>query len=101
MSALGDWLFWEFGASGTGSHYGVLSGSGSDIGELGIIGGLFLLIRKYNCHEKGCWRWPARHELVDPDTHETHLLCAKHHPRGAPTHAHIADIVRRIEDRRT
>ncbi|HEY2101510.1 MAG TPA: hypothetical protein VGH72_33940 [Pseudonocardia sp.] len=100
MSAIGNWLFYEFGASGTGSHYGLLSGAISDVGELGIIGGLFLLIKKYNCHQKGCWRWPARHELVDPDTHETHLVCARHHPRGAPTAEHLADVAARIEARR-
>ena len=38
----------------SGRWYGFWSGFGSDIGELGIIGGLVGLLRHKNCHVKGC-----------------------------------------------
>jgi hypothetical protein len=50
-----------------GPYYGFWSGFGSDLEEFGILGavgaGLYSLVRKYNCHEPGCWRvgtHPAR-----------------------------------------
>lgn len=42
-----------FGITGTGRWYNFWSGSGSDIGELAIVGAL---LRHVNCHESGCWR---------------------------------------------
>jgi hypothetical protein len=43
-----------------GPYDGFWSGFGSDLTELGIIGvvstGVYQLVRKYNCHEPGCWR---------------------------------------------
>ena len=43
-----------------GPYYGFWSGFGSDIEEFGILGaigaGIYQLVKKYNCHEPGCWR---------------------------------------------
>jgi hypothetical protein len=105
MSAFGDWLFLEFGASGTGSHYGVLSGAASDIGEVTLIGsaaaGFVLLYRHLNCHmdhPKNCRRLAFRH-LADPDTGEHLRFCRRHHPRKQVTAEHVADVAARIEAR--
>ena len=92
---VGDWLYAHLL---TGAWLNFWSGPGSDIGELGILGGLLALYRRHTCAQRGCWRW-ARHDLVDPDTHETHRLCARHHPRGAPTAEHLADVAARVAAR--
>jgi hypothetical protein len=71
-----------------GPYYGFWSGFGSDIEEFGILGaigaGVYQLVKKYNCHEPGCWRighYPAAGGQF--------LLCYRHHPdyQGRkPTH---------------
>ena len=56
--------FWLQVHTGTvnepGPYYGFWSGFGSDIEEFGILGaigaGIYQLVKKYNCHEPGCWR---------------------------------------------
>jgi hypothetical protein len=62
-----------------GPFYAFWSGFGSDIAEFGIIGaigtGVYQLIRKYNCHEPGCWR-VGNH----PAAGGQFLLCYRHHP---------------------
>ena len=71
------------GAPGTvnesGPYYGFWSGFGSDIEEFGILGaigaGVYQLIKKYNCHEPGCWR-VGQH----PAAGGQFLLCYRHHP---------------------
>jgi hypothetical protein len=44
----------------SGPWYGLWSGFGSDPAEFGIVGavgtGVYQLVKKYNCHEPGCWR---------------------------------------------
>lgn len=55
-----------------GPYYGFFSGFGSDIGELAIIGGVITVVRRHNCHQKGCWR------LGVHTTGKGHLLCKKH-----------------------
>jgi len=67
----------------SGPWYGFWSGFGSDLTEvtgLGLVAYAFW--RKHNCHVKGCWRvgW---HQAGD------HVVCARHHPKGAPTHAEV------------
>jgi hypothetical protein len=61
----------------SGPWYGFWSGFGSDIGELGIIGGLIHSARSHTCHVKRCWR--IGHLKLDgtPFT-----VCTKHHPQG-------------------
>ena len=56
-----DWLAVHTGTvNESGPYYGFWSGFGSDLTEFGIIGvistGIYQLVKRYNCHEPGCWR---------------------------------------------
>lgn len=62
----------------SGPWYGFWSGVGSDLSELAMVGALLGLLRKHNCHIHGCWR-------IGRHPHGRYVLCAKHHPEGAPT----------------
>src|SRR5215510_3722702 len=71
-----------------GPYYAFWSGFGSDLAEVGLIGvvftGVYQLVRKYNCHEPGCWRVGTH-----PAAGGQFLLCYRHHPdfQGKrPTH---------------
>jgi len=71
-----------------GPYYAFWSGFGSDLAEFGIIGvittGVYQLVKKYNCHEPGCWR-VGTHQAAGGQF----LLCWRHHPdfQGRrPTH---------------
>ena len=92
--------FWLQVHTGTvnepGPYYGFWSGFGSDITEFGIFGavgaGIYQLVKKYNCHEPGCWR-VGQH----PAAGGQFLLCYRHHPdyRGRkPTHELIERLHR-------
>ncbi len=60
--------------------YAFDSGSGAIIlGDLPLLGGLFVLIRHHNCEIPGCMRI----HLKRP-TAAGHLLCRKHHPEPGP-----------------
>ena len=85
----GHWLQVHTGTvNEPGVYYGFWSGFGSDLEEFGILGaigaGIYQLVKKYNCHEPGCWRvgqYPAAGGQF--------LLCHRHHPdyQGLkPTH---------------
>lgn len=52
----GSWLYHFLGLSGSGPYYAFWSAAGSDISELAIPVALYGLLRKHNCHSKGCWR---------------------------------------------
>jgi hypothetical protein len=72
----------------SGPYYGFWSGFGSDLAEFGILGAIgtaaYQLVKKYNCHEPGCWRVGTH-----PAAGGQFLLCYRHHPdyRGSkPTH---------------
>src|SRR5262249_61433521 len=57
----GHWLQVHTGTvNEPGVYYGFWSGFGSDLEEFGILGaagaGIYQLVKKYNCHEPGCWR---------------------------------------------
>src|SRR5262249_19315028 len=88
-SAVDRWLAVHLGTDDlSGPWYGFWSGFGSDLAELGIIGaiatGVYQLVRKYNCHEPGCWR-VGTHPAADGQF----LLCYRHHPDfngKKPTH---------------
>jgi hypothetical protein len=74
-----------------GPYYGFWSGFGSDLAEFSILGaigaGVYQLVRKYNCHEPGCWRVGTH-----PAAGGQFLLCYRHHPdfHGKhPTHEMI------------
>ena len=85
----------------SGPYYGFWSGFGSDLTEFGIIGvistGIYQLVRRYNCHEPGCWR-VGTHSAAGGQF----LLCYRHHPdfRGRkPTHEMIERLHREHEER--
>jgi hypothetical protein len=76
----GYWLQVHTGTiNEAGPYYGFWSGFGSDLEEFGILGavgaGIYQLIKKYNCHEPGCWRI-GQH----PAAGGQFLLCYRHHP---------------------
>jgi hypothetical protein len=71
-----------------GPYYGFWSGFGSDLEEFGILGAIgaaiYQLVKKYNCHEPGCWRIGQYHAAGGQ-----FKLCYRHHPdyQGTkPTH---------------
>lgn len=73
----------------SGAYYGFWSGFGSDIGELALLGGLWMGVRRINCHVKGCPR--IGHYEV---TGTPYKVCRKHHPdvpNKGVTHAHIIE----------
>lgn len=79
-----------------GPYYAFWSGFGSDLAEFGIIGaiatGTYQLVRKYNCHQPGCWR-VGNHPAAGGEF----FLCYQHHPdyHGVrPTAAIIARLHR-------
>jgi hypothetical protein len=98
----GHWLQVHTGTiDEPGPYYGFWSGFGSDLEEFGILGaigaGVYQLVKKYNCHEPGCWRighYPAAGGQF--------LLCYHHHPdyQGMkPTHELIERLHRDHLDR--
>jgi hypothetical protein len=84
-----NWLLhWLAVHTGTvnepGPYYGFWSGFGSDLGEVAIVGALAGMLRRHNCHVKRCWRI-GRHQVEGTPW----LVCARHHPKGAPAHADV------------
>jgi hypothetical protein len=82
-------------------HRGFRSRFGSDPTEFGIIGvintGIYQLVKRYNCHEPGCWRVGAH-----PAAGGQFLLCYRHHPDfegHKPTHELIARLHREHAER--
>jgi hypothetical protein len=80
----------------SGPYYGFWSGFGSDIAEFGILGAIatavYQQIKKYNCHEPGCWR-VGTHTAAGGQF----VLCYRHHPDyhgEKPTHDLIARMHR-------
>lgn len=63
----------------SGPYYAFWSGFGSDIAEFSLVGaavtGVYQLNRKYNCHQRGCWRIGTH-----PAAGGQFLLCYRHHP---------------------
>jgi hypothetical protein len=79
-SAFNHWLGVHTGTiNEPGPYYGFWSGFGSDIAEFGVLGaigtGVYQLVKKYNCHEPGCWRI-GNH----PAAGGQFMLCYRHHP---------------------
>jgi hypothetical protein len=79
-----------------GPYYGFWSGFGSDLEEFGILGAIgaamYQLVKKYNCHEPGCWR-VGQYSAADGQF----LLCYRHHPEyhgKKPTHELIERLHR-------
>lgn len=63
-----------------GPYYGFLSGAGSDIGEITLVGGLLAVYKRHNCHTAWCWRF-GRHDFTDEAAGITYRLCRRHHPQ--------------------
>ena len=99
---VGSWLQVHTGTTNeSGPYYGFWSGFGSDIEEFGILGAIgaaiYQLIKKYNCHEPGCWRI-GQHPAAGGQFN----LCYHHHPdyKGKrPTHEVIERLHREHLDR--
>jgi hypothetical protein len=70
--------------NGSGGWYLFWSGFGSDLGEAAIIGALAQMYRKHTCHVDRCWRIAHR-----PVPGTDHIVCRRHHPNRAPTHAEV------------
>jgi len=93
----GHWLQVHTGTvNEPGPYYGFWSGFGSDLEEFGILGaiaaGIYSLVRKFNCHEPGCWR-VGNHPAAGGQFN----LCYRHHPdfQGRkPTHELIERLHR-------
>ena len=84
---LGHWAQIHFGITNeAGPYYGFFSGSGSDLGEVAIIGGIATLVaglwHKFNCHNEGCPRI-GLHAVAGG----TYVVCRKHH-RAITGHPH-------------
>jgi hypothetical protein len=94
---VGHWVQIHTGiVNETGPYYGFWSGFGSDIAEFSILGAtataIYTLVKKYNCHEPGCWRI-GNHPTADGQFH----LCYRHHPDfhgQKPTHELIERLHR-------
>ena len=84
-------------------YYNFWSGFGSDLGEATLIGAVsvavYTLVRRTNCHAKGCWRI-GHYPLEGTPYH----LCRFHHP-GVPTkgasHEHILEQHRKYLEAKT
>jgi hypothetical protein len=94
--AVNHWLWFVTGTKGSGPYYGFWSGFGSDIAEFAILGaigtGIYQLVKRWNCHEPGCWRVGTH-----PAAGGQFLLCYRHHPDYAgkkPTHELIERLHR-------
>ena len=102
LRLFGHWLQVHTGTvNEPGPYYGFRSGFGSDLEEFGILGaigvGIYHLVKKYNCHEPGCWRI-GNHATADGQFN----LCYRHHPdfQGKkPTHELIERLHREHLDR--
>jgi hypothetical protein len=100
--AVNHWLGVHTGATNeSGPYYGFWSGFGSDLAEFGILGAIgtaiYQLVKKYNCHDPGCWR-VGTHPAAGGDF----LLCYRHHPdyHGTkPTHDLIVRMHREHAER--
>lgn len=69
----------------SGRWYLFWSGVGSDITEFAVLGGLFGLLRKHNCHVRHCWRLGRVPVDGTPFT-----VCFRHHPESAPTASELS-----------
>jgi hypothetical protein len=99
---VGHWLQVHTGTvNEPGPYYGFWSGFGSDLEEFGILGAvgaaIYQLVKKYNCHEPGCWR-VGQYPAADGQF----LLCYRHHPDymgKKPTHELIERLHRENRER--
>lgn len=69
----------------TTGGYNFVSGIGSDIGEITVVGLGVAWLHHHNCHVAGCWRLHWR------PTAAGDLVCRRHHPEKQKTHEQILD----------
>jgi hypothetical protein len=62
-----------------GPYYGFWSGFGSDIGEVALVGAVFAVYKRHNCHRRWCWRF-GHYDFTNEQTGLTYKLCRKCHP---------------------
>ena len=73
-----NWLLHVLGVDDvSGRWYAFWSGFAGDIA---LIGAGFAIVRRHNCHVKGCWR-VGRQQVEGT----TFVVCRLHHPEGKPT----------------
>jgi hypothetical protein len=76
IHALFNWFEHAIGmTNGSGSEYLFWSGFGSDLSEITLIGAIFGIYYKHNCHVKGCLR-------IGKHIFKGTPYCTKHHPEG-------------------
>lgn len=63
------WGGYRFRSSAAG--YNIFSG---DVGDITLVGGAWLILKKHNCHAHRCWRLSWH-----PDE-DGHPVCKVHHP---------------------
>lgn len=67
------WLYVWAGLSNTsGAQYLRWSGI---VGDFGLVGVCWTLIRRHNCHQSWCWR-VGRYKVADSNI----ITCKRHHP---------------------
>jgi hypothetical protein len=67
-------LHYTGGANGSGSWYLELSGIVGDIALLPLVAGVWVFLRKHNCHVDGC---KSLITSIDPNCHAP--ACRRHH----------------------
>jgi hypothetical protein len=68
-----NWFLHTFGLDdGSGAWYLFWSGI---VGDVALLGTLFVLLRRLNCHASGCWRIGIHRVVGTP-----YVTCRKHHP---------------------
>lgn len=91
MHAFADWfLHWAGLDDGSGAWYLWWSGI---VGDLALLGTLFVVARKLNCHTGGCWRVGIHHVVGTP-----YVTCRKHHP-AVPDGPLTVDHIRRAHEK--
>lgn len=75
--------------STTSNWYAFWSGIAGDVSSFALLAGVWGLFRKHNCHVKNCHRIGR---FTVPNENGGYLVCAKHHPTGAPSAAEITEV---------
>ena len=93
---LQHWLAIHTGTDNeAGPFYGFFSGFGSDFGEVSIPIAVLAILRKLNCHQRGCLVF-GHHDWTDPTTGVTYKLCRRHHPDHPGRRALHGHYIRRV-----
>lgn len=87
MGSIGSWAYHIFGIKGSGPWYSFWSGIGSDIGELAILGSMWEIYHKHNCHVHWCPRIGSY-----PVDGTVYVLCRRHHPE-VPNKPQKLDVI--------